>query len=65
VWIICWTAFGTFIVFTVVKFLVGGLRESDDVLREGDIAIHEEEAFPEPTFGEPMQTPSHVHSDNV
>jgi Amt family ammonium transporter len=65
VWIICWTAFGTFVVFTVVKFLVGGLRESDDVLREGDIAIHEEEAFPEPTFGEPMETPSHAHSDNV
>ena len=65
VWIICWTAFGTFVVFTVVKFLVGGLREDDETLREGDIAIHEEEAFPEPTFGEPVLTPSHTHPDNV
>ena len=53
---------GTFIVFTVVKFLCGGLREPDDLLREGDLAIHDEEAFPEPTFGEPLESPSHVHS---
>ncbi len=64
-WIIGWTAVGTFIVFTVVKFLCGGLRESDEMLREGDLAIHEEEAFPEPTFGEPLESPSHVHSDNL
>jgi hypothetical protein len=35
------------------------------MLREGDLAIHEEEAFPEPTFGEPLESPSHVHSDNL
>ncbi len=64
-WIIGWTAVGTFIVFTVVKFLCGGLRESDEMLREGDLAIHDEEAFPEPTFGEPLESPSHVHSDNL
>jgi Amt family ammonium transporter len=65
VWIICWTAVGTFIVFTVVKFVLGGLRESEETLREGDLAIHEEEAFPEPTFGEPVGSPSHTHADNV
>jgi Amt family ammonium transporter len=65
VWIICWTAFGTFVVFTVVKFVLGGLRESEETLREGDLAIHEEEAFPEPTFGEPVGSPSHTHADNV
>jgi Amt family ammonium transporter len=65
VWIICWTAVGTFIVFSVVKWICGGLREPDELLREGDIAIHDEEAFPEPTFGEPLESPSHVHSDNV
>ena len=64
-WIIGWTAVGTTIVFTVVKYLVGGLRETDEVLSLGDVAIHEEEAFPEPTFGEPLMTPSHIHPDNV
>jgi Amt family ammonium transporter len=64
-WIIGFTAAGTAFVFYLVKFLLGGLRESDDVLREGDIAIHEEEAFPEPTFGEPVGSPSHTHADNV
>jgi Amt family ammonium transporter len=64
-WIIGYTAVGTAFIFYVVKFLLGGLRESDEVLRAGDIAIHEEEAFPEPTFGEPVATPSHTHSDNV
>jgi hypothetical protein len=53
------------VVFTVVKFVLGGLRESEETLREGDLAIHEEEAFPEPTFGEPVGTPSHTHADNV
>jgi len=29
------------------------------------VAIHDEEAYPEPTFGEPTDTPSHLHPDNV
>ena len=64
-WIIGWTAFGTALVFYLVKFLLGGLREDEEVLAIGDISIHEEEAFPEPTFGEPLTTPSHTHSDNI
>jgi Amt family ammonium transporter len=64
-WIICWTAFGTALIFYVVKFLLRGLRESDEVLAIGDLAIHDEEAFPEPTFGEPVGSPSHLHPDNV
>ncbi|MGH9020962.1 MAG: hypothetical protein ACRDV0_08090, partial [Acidimicrobiales bacterium] len=64
-WIICFTAVGTAVVFYIVKLVLGGLRESDDVLALGDVAIHDEEAFPEPTFGEPILTPSHSHSDNV
>ena len=63
-WVIGWTSTVTALIFYVVKFTVG-LRESDEVLAIGDIAIHEEEAFPEPTFGEPVMTPSHSHSDNV
>jgi len=64
VWVICWTSLMTAIIFYFVKFTVG-LRESDEVLAIGDLAIHDEEAFPEPTFGEPVSTPSHSHSDNV
>ncbi len=64
-WIIGYTAIGTTVVFYIVKFVVGGLRESDEALRIGDIAIHEEEAFPEPTFGEPVGTPSHLHPVNI
>ncbi len=64
-WIIGYTAIGTAFIFWIVKLVLRGLRESDEVLSLGDIAIHEEEAFPEPTFGEPLLTPSHLHSDNV
>ena len=64
-WIICYTATGTALIFFFVKMVLGGLRESDEVLAIGDLAIHEEEAFPEPTFGEPVGSPSHLHTDNV
>ncbi len=64
-WIIGWTAFGTAIIFFFVKLVLGGLREDDATLAVGDLAIHDEEAFPEPTFGEPVDSPSHLHSDNV
>ena len=33
-WIICWTAFGTCSIFYVVKFLLKGLREADETLRD-------------------------------
>ena len=64
-WIIGWTAFGTAIIFFFVKLVLGGLREDDATLAVGDLAIHDEEAFPAPTFGEPVDSPSHLHSDNV
>ena len=64
-WIICWTATATAIIFYFVKWVLGGLREDDETLRIGDVAIHEEEAYPEPTFGEPIDSPSHLHPDNV
>jgi Amt family ammonium transporter len=64
-WIILYTAVGTAVIFYIVKLVLGGLREDEETLRIGDIAIHEEEAFPEPTFGEPIGSPSHLHPDNV
>ena len=63
--VIGYTAIGTAAIFWFVKVVLRGLRESDEVLSLGDIAIHEEEAFPEPIFGEPLLTPSHLHPDNV
>jgi Amt family ammonium transporter len=64
-WIIGWTAFATAVIFFFVKFVLRGLREDDETLAVGDLAIHDEEAFPEPTFGEPAESPSHTHADNV
>jgi Amt family ammonium transporter len=51
IWIICFTAVMTAIIFYAVKFTIG-LREHDDVLEVGDLAIHDEEAFPTETFAE-------------
>jgi Amt family ammonium transporter len=51
-WIICWTALATFLILQVVKLCCRGLREPDDVLEIGDLAIHDEEAFPRETFAE-------------
>jgi ammonium transporter, Amt family len=50
-WIIGFTAVATAIIFTLVKKVIG-LRESDEVLEVGDLAIHDEEAFPTETFAE-------------
>jgi Amt family ammonium transporter len=51
-WIIGFTAVGTTLVFYFVKFVMRGLREPDSVLEIGDLAIHDEEAFPAETFAE-------------
>jgi Amt family ammonium transporter len=52
VWIILWSAFGTAVILMVVKVLCRGLREPDEVLEIGDIAIHDEEVYPQETFAE-------------
>ena len=51
-WVIGYTAVGTALVFYVAKLLVRGLREKDEALEVGDLAIHDEEAFPAETFAE-------------
>jgi Amt family ammonium transporter len=45
-WVIVYTAVVTFVLLKIVKFLVRGLREPDEVLETGDLAIHDEEAYP-------------------
>jgi len=52
------------IIFYFVKWVLGGIREDEETLRIGDVAIHDEEPTGA-TFGEPTDTPSHLHSDNV
>ncbi|MCX6512954.1 MAG: hypothetical protein NT160_07875, partial [Actinobacteria bacterium] len=46
------TAIMTAIILVVVKFVCRGLREPDEVLEVGDLAMHDEEAFPQATFAE-------------
>ena len=52
VFVICWSALGTFIILQVIKVVLRGLRYKDEVLEIGDLAIHDEEAFPEERFAE-------------
>jgi Amt family ammonium transporter len=51
-WIICFTAVMTAVILYVVKFVCRGLREKDDTMEIGDIAIHDEEVYPAETFAE-------------
>ena len=51
-WIIGFTGVMTALIFYFVKFVMRGLREKDEVLEVGDLAIHDEEAFPAETFAE-------------
>ena len=52
VWVICYSAAMTAIIIYVVKFICRGLREKDSTLEIGDLAIHDEEAFPVETLAE-------------
>jgi Amt family ammonium transporter len=50
-WVIVFTAIASFILLWIVKLLIG-LREPDENLEIGDLAVHDEEAYPEETFAE-------------
>jgi Amt family ammonium transporter len=52
VWVICFSAVMTALICYVVKFLVGGLRMSDEELEVGDLAVHDEEVYPPEPFAE-------------
>jgi len=52
VWIIVFTAIATTILAYITKWICRGLREKDDVLEIGDVAIHDEEVYPQETFAE-------------
>ena len=48
VWVIFWSALVTFILMKLIGLVLRGVRYSDDILEVGDLAIHDEEAFPQP-----------------
>jgi len=50
IWVIAWSALATFVIMWVLKLVLRGVRYKDDVLEVGDLAIHDEEAFPEERF---------------
>jgi Amt family ammonium transporter len=47
VWVIFWSALVTFLLMKFIGLILRGARYSDDILEIGDLAIHDEEAFPE------------------
>jgi Amt family ammonium transporter len=50
-WVIVFTAIASFILLWIVKLVVG-LREPDENLEIGDLAVHDEEVEPDQTFAE-------------
>ena len=50
IWVIFWSALVTFILMKLIGLVLRGLRYKDEVLEVGDLAIHDEEAFPEDTM---------------
>jgi Amt family ammonium transporter len=52
VFVIFWSALVTFILMKLIGLVLRGARYKDEVLEVGDLAIHDEEAVPEPTYAE-------------
>jgi Amt family ammonium transporter len=51
-WVIFWSALVTFILMKLIGLVLRGARYKDEILEIGDLAIHDEEAFPDETFAE-------------
>ncbi len=50
IWVIIWSALVTFILMKLIGLVLRGARYNDEILEIGDLAIHDEEAFPEETL---------------
>ncbi len=61
-WVICFSAAMTAIIAFVVMAVTRGLRERPAVLELGDLALHDEEAYPKETFAERVSALSGVAS---
>jgi ammonium transporter, Amt family len=51
IFVIFWSALITFILMKVIGLILGGARYKDEILEIGDLAIHDEEAFPDERGG--------------
>jgi Amt family ammonium transporter len=49
-WVMFWSALVTFILMKLIGLVLRGARYKDEILEIGDLAIHDEEAFPDETF---------------
>ena len=58
IWVIFWSALVTFILMKLIGLVLRGARYKDEILEVGDLAIHDEEAFPEETLAERVRVPS-------
>ena len=58
IWVIFWSALVTFILMKVIGWILRGARYKDEILEVGDLAIHDEEAFPEETLAAPCRRAS-------
>ncbi|MGH9092393.1 MAG: ammonium transporter [Acidimicrobiales bacterium] len=52
IFVIIWSALITFIIMQLIKLVLRGARYKDEILEVGDLAIHDEEAFPEETLAQ-------------
>jgi ammonium transporter, Amt family len=52
IWVILWSAVVTFLLMKLIGLVLRGARYKDEVLEVGDLAIHDEEAFPVETLAE-------------
>jgi len=50
--VIFWSALITFILMKLIGLVLRGARYKDEILEVGDLAIHDEEAFPEETLAQ-------------
>ncbi|MHB8437920.1 MAG: ammonium transporter [Acidimicrobiales bacterium] len=50
IWVIVWSAVITFILMKLIGLVLRGARYKDEILEVGDLAIHDEEAFPGETI---------------
>ena len=50
IFVIIWSALITFILMKLISLVLRGARYKDEILEVGDLAIHDEEAFPEETL---------------
>ena len=50
-WVVFWSALATFILMKLIGLVLRGARYRDAILETGDLAIHDEEAFPPEAIG--------------